>query len=193
MRRSFVNADFVIAVAFTVFAVWVYIVARGFPVPSWATVGAGFVPRILAVLLIILSASLVLQTVLAKKAVEKARKTDADADTLSEKLNVSLEEAERLQRSEQKPWFFTPVLFGVFVLYYLSLPYLGYFLTKILGTTVLIVLIGTSDKAALRGLVYKGFAIGVGLSVFVYILFQRFMYIRLPRGVVVRWLIGFFS
>lgn len=190
MKKGFPKADILSAVVFVAIAVWTYRVAGTFRVPSWATVGAGFFPRVLAVLLIFLSAVMVLQAVLAAKTADK--KKDSEARRLSAAPETPADEFDSPQAT-QKPWYFAYVMFGVFVLYFLFLPFLGYFLTMAAGIVVLTLLMGLSEKIALKTLLRKGVPIAVGLTLLVYVVFQHLMYIRLPRGVVVPWLSRLFS
>ena len=188
MRKSFLTADVLSAAGFIAVAVWVYRVSGTFRVPSWATVGAGFVPRVLAVLLIILSAILVLQSVLIT---QRFRRTESLTAKLGESLKRAVEETESAEARRKSPYF-APFLFALFVVYFLSLPYLGYFPTMVPGIVVLVVLIGVTENVDVRTLLYRGLLIAAGTAVVVHVVFQRVMYIRLPRGMLTRWLRSLF-
>ena len=147
-----------IGLGLLIFAGWLYSNLGKISPNPFVPIGPAFYPRVLLLLTLILSLSLVAQDVLAQGKEKKERKA-ASAD-----------------------WFkhYQPTLLGfaAFGIYVLLLPGLGYLLSTILFVASLQWLLGKPSLRRLPGSV----SVGIGTSVITWLIFEKYLYVLLPRG-----------
>ena len=137
---------------------WLYRSAAAIPPNPLVPIGPGFYPRILLLLAIFLSLALMVQDLLAARKPRKKETKDFRG---------------WLQR--YRPTLLSFVLFSLYVL---LLPRLGYLLSTTLFVTILQWLLGHSLLRRLPG----SLLIGIGTSVVTHLVFEKYLYVLLPRG-----------
>lgn len=121
-------------------------------------IGPAFYPRFLLLLTILLCLALVIQDLLAH-----------GRESRKEKIAF---------KSWLKKYQPTLLSFFAFGLYVLLLPKLGYLLTTTLFVASLRWLLGKPSLRHLPG----SFLVGIGTSLITYMIFERYLYVLLPRG-----------
>jgi hypothetical protein len=146
-----------IALGLLAFSGWLYSNLGMIPANPLVPIGPAFYPRLLLLLLIILSLGLVLQSVLAYKRAPQE------------------EFAPRHWLKQYQPTFLS---FFVFALYVLLLPKLGFLISTALFVATLQWLLGPRLWRRLPG----SALLGVGTSLLAYAVFELYLRVLLPSG-----------
>jgi len=137
---------------------WLYSKLGEIPANPFVPIGPAFYPRFLLLLTLLLSLALVAQDLRAQVREKKESK-----------------EASRDWYKRYQPTLLT---FAAFGLYVLLLPRLGYLLSTIIFVASLQWLLGKPSWRRLPG----SLCMGIGTSVITWVVFEKYLYVLLPRG-----------
>jgi putative tricarboxylic transport membrane protein len=147
-----------IGVGLLAFAGLLYSNLGKIPANPLVPIGPSFYPRFLLLLIVLLSLTLVIRDILARRKEQHKEKIEGE-DWLK----------------KYKPTLLT---FAVFGFYVLLLPKLGYLISTILFVTSLQWLLGRPLLRRAPGSVL----VGVGTAAVTYLVFEKYLHVLLPRG-----------
>ncbi|HWP60063.1 MAG TPA: tripartite tricarboxylate transporter TctB family protein [Candidatus Acidoferrales bacterium] len=145
-----------IGVGLLLFCGWLYLSLGQIPANPLVPIGPDFYPRVLLLLLIGLSLALVLEGLFAKRL---PRERAAPGSWL---------------REYQAVW----LSFSLFFLYVVLLPRLGFLFSTILFVAALQWILGERTWRRLPGSLLTG----IGTAVATYLVFEKYLYVLLPRA-----------
>jgi hypothetical protein len=144
-----------IGLGLLVFTGWLYSTLGKIPANPLVPISPAFYPRFLLILTFLLSLALVVQD-----------------------LSGQIKRERGTYTNWLKPYQPTLLCFGVFGLYVLLIPKLGYLLSTILFVSSLQWLLGQPLWRRLPG----SLLIGIGTSLVTYMVFEKYLHVFLPRG-----------
>ncbi|OGP89068.1 MAG: hypothetical protein A2156_12775 [Deltaproteobacteria bacterium RBG_16_48_10] len=135
-----------------------------YPLDQWANPGPGVFPLMVGALLVILAAWQLTQDVRKPKP-EEAKESH-------ERTGSSIREFLQRNKGEVKPI----LMMGVFIVYLLMVKWVGFFISNFLFAIISSKLIGARDWGG-------PIALSAGVSLFCYFLFEVWLKLSFPRGV----------
>jgi len=135
-----------------------------YPMDTWANPGPGVFPLMAAAVLVILSAFQLLQEVRKRRLEETKERPRGSGRSIREFLQRS--------RGEIKPL----LMVAVFIVYLLMVRWVGFFISNFLFVIVSSKLVGAKDWG-------RPIALSVGIGLFCYFLFEAWLKLSFPRGV----------
>jgi putative tricarboxylic transport membrane protein len=133
-----------------------------YSVDTWNNPGPGVFPLIVGGVFMILASCQLIQTL---------RKPKKEDDQNSAGLNIKTVKAFLQESAEAKPL----ILIMVFILYLLMVTWVGFFISNFMFIMVSSRLMGAKDWG-------RPFALAVGICLFCYLLFEVWLKLSLPRG-----------
>lgn len=133
-----------------------------YSVDTWNNPGPGVFPLIVGGVFMILASYQLIQTL---------RKPKKEDDQNSAGLNIKTVKAFLQESAEAKPL----ILIMVFILYLLMVTWVGFFIPNFMFIMVSSRLMGAKDWG-------RPFALAVGICLFCYLLFEVWLKLSLPRG-----------
>ena len=137
-----------------------------YSVDTWNNPGSGVFPLIVGGVLILLAVGQLVQTL------RKPRKED---DRKISGFSLKSARAFLSKRGERKPF----ILVGVFVIYLLMIQGVGFFISNFIFVVISSRLMGAKDWA-------RPVALALGVCLFCYLLFEVWLKLSLPRGLLFR-------
>ena len=163
--------DKVIGLILIFFSVFMYVQADRLPPALFGTLGAGFVPKILFIILTICGAVLIAQS-LARERKTKASGTDSKK-AVSDRKGLLIQTKEFLGNYQY-------VIFGfmAFLAYVLLMYYLGYTIATLIFLPVIMWILGPRDKKSVVVITLTT----LGVTFIIYYSFLKFLRVFLPEG-----------
>ena len=139
---------------------WLYYAVAAIPANPLVPIGPGFYPRIVLLLMIVLSLALVVQNLRTHRALKEKKKETGSSQGRLKKYRPTL------------------ITFALFGLYVVLLPKLGFLVCTALFVASLQWLLGPSLLRRLPA----SLLLGIGTSVVTYFVFEKYLYVLFPRG-----------
>jgi len=160
----FVRKEIVSSLVLFLFGVVFLLYDLKYPLDQWANPGPGVFPLVVGVVLVILAAWQLAKEVRKPKPQGAKENHEGSSKSIAEFLQRS--------RGETKPL----LMIAVFIVYLLMGKWIGFFVSNFFFVIISSKLIGAKDWG-------KPIALSVGVSLFCYFLFEVWLKLSFPRGV----------